>query len=101
MMYVSATPLAGCLVLIALAALIGIFLLPFVLKILPFLLLVLVLWWFFGPKPVPMRYDADDPDAPPEPAPGDDIPASEAVIDVEARVVEESKDPSDNNHIGG
>ena len=97
MMYVSAKPFAGCLVLIALAAVIGFFALPF----LPLLLLVPVLWWFFGPKPVPMRYDADDPDAPPEPAPGDDIPASEAVIDVEARVVEESKEPSDNNHIGG
>ena len=97
MTYVSATPLVGCLVLIALAVLIGTFALP----LLPLLLLVLVLWWLFGPKPVAIHDGSVSPKSEPKPAPGDDIPASEAVIDVEARVVEESKEPSDNNHIGG
>ena len=65
------------------------------------LVLVLVLWWLFGPKPVTIHYGSVSPKSKPEPAPGDDLPASEAVIDVEARVVEESEKPSDNDHIGG
>ncbi len=97
MTYVSATPLVGCLVLIALAVLIGTFALP----LLPLLLLVLVLWWLFGPKPVAIHYGSVSPKSKPEPAPGDDIPASEAVIDVKARVVEESEKTTDNDHIGG
>ena len=96
MTYVSVRPLAGCLVLIALALLIGFFALP----LLPLLLLVPVLWWFFGPRPVAM-HDDFEPESPPKPAPGDDIPASEAVIDVEAHVVEEPEQPSDNDRIGG
>ncbi len=95
MTYVSVRPLAGCLVLIALALLIGFFALP----LLPLLLLVPVLWWFFGPRPVAMHDDLEG--SGPKPAPGDDIPASEAVIDVEAQVVEEPEQPSDNDRIGG
>ena len=78
----------GCL-----AALIA---LPLLLFLLPFLLLGRLLG-LFAPRPPASWYGA----ASPEPGPGDDIPASEAVIDVAARVVEESEGPSDNNRIGG
>ena len=79
-------PLAGCLAFLALFVLIAALLLPFLLWLLPVLLALWALWWVFGPRPVVTRYDA----APPEPE--DDIPASEAVIDVEARVVEDSSE---------